>query len=560
MRKQNIFIGVAWPYVNGELHIGHLAGYLIPADIYARFHRYIGNNVLMVSGSDCHGTPITLEAEEKKISPKEVVNLYHPKNKKLFEFYNLSFNIYTKTTTANHKRVVQDFFIRLIKKGYIYKKRSYQYFSQKEDRFLPDRYVEGICCHCKFPNARGDQCDRCNKILEIGELLKPRSKLTSHPVELKESEHYYFNLSKLEPFLKRYIAEKGPYWRKWVYRETLGWLKKGLQSKCITRDIDWGVEIPIKSLSKKLRIADAKDKRIYVWFEAVIGYLSSSIEWSKNTEKWRAFWYPKSKDFTAHYYFMGKDNLVFHTLFWPAQLHGAYKNIHLPDYPVINHFLNLEGHPFSKSKGIFVDAKHIGEKYGVDPVRFYLTLIMPENSDADFSWSNFIETNNNVLIGTFGNFLNRTLKLSSCLNNFSEEEIEDEVIKKTQNLLGKARDYVLKCQFKLYAKTIIDIAHFGNKYLQQNSPWNFNKDSKEFKRITTNALLIVLAINLACEPLIPSANKKLSKMLGIQIKSWPEKEVVKYLKSFLSKVKINIHKPLFNKISPSVADTEITKL
>jgi len=209
MNKQNIFIGVAWPYVNGDLHIGHLAGYLIPADIYARFHRYIGNKVLMVSGSDCHGSPITVEAERRNLSPNEMVDLYHPKHKKLFDFYNLSFDIYTKTTTTNHKRVVRDIFIRLVKNGYIYKGTSHQYFSVEENRFLPDRYVEGICPYCKFPNARGDQCDKCGKVLEEGALINPQSKLTGHHVELKDTEHYYFDLPKLEPFLRRYVAENG---------------------------------------------------------------------------------------------------------------------------------------------------------------------------------------------------------------------------------------------------------------------------------------------------------------------------------------------------------------
>jgi len=558
MRKQNIFIGVAWPYVNGELHIGHLAGYLIPADIYARFHRYIGNNVLMVSGSDCHGTPITVEAEKRHLTPKEVVDLYHPKHKELFDFYNLSFDIYTKTTTVNHKRVVHEIFIRLAKNGYIYKKRSFQYFSSIENRFLPDRYVEGICPYCKFPNARGDQCEKCGKILEEGMLIKPRSKLTGHPVKLKETEHYYFNLPKLEPFLKKYVMEKGPSWRDWVYKETLGWLKEGLKPRCITRDINWGVKIPIKFLPPELRIKNVKNKRIYVWFEAVIGYLSASIEWAKGSNKWRDFWY--SKEGTSHYYFMGKDNLVFHTLFWPAQLYGAYKDIHLPDYPIINHFLTLEGRPFSKSRNIFISAKYIGKKYGVDPVRFYLTLIMPETSDSNFSWSDFVETNNNVLIGTFANFIHRTLKLASHIRNFSGKEVENKVAIETEKLLKKSREYLLNCQFKAYAKTIINIANFGNKYLQQYSPWEFDRNSKEFKRVMTNALLIVLAINLACEPLIPSTNKKLAKMLGIKIETWPEREIIRYLKSFIPKIKIKNPKPLFNKITPSIVNIERAKL
>jgi methionyl-tRNA synthetase len=554
MKKKNIFIGVAWPYVNGELHLGHLAGSLIPADIFARFNRLIGNNVLMASGSDCHGTPITLEAEKRKISPQKVVSLYHPKHKKLLKLYNFSFDIYTKTTTPIHKKVVQDIFIRLLKNRYIYKGISRQYFSQKENRFLPDRYVEGICPYCKFPNARGDQCDRCGKVLEEGALIEPKSKLTGKPVIVKETEHYYFDLPKLVPFLREYVLQHGPRWRRWVYEETLSWLKRGLQPRCITRDINWGVKIPVNSLPKELRIKNTKNKRIYVWFDAVIGYLSASIEWSKDTQKWRNFWY--SKENTLHYYFMGKDNLVFHTLFWPAQLYGAYKKIHLPDYPVVNQFLNLEGQPFSKSRGIFVGAKYIGEKYGVDPVRFYLTLIMPENSDSNFSWSEFVKVNNNVLIGILGNFIHRTLKLANHLNNFSKKDVDKETIMRVQGFLKKCKNHLFNCQFKAYTKTIVDIADFGNKYLQQKTPWQLNKNSKDFKKVMTNALFYVLALNLACEPLIPATNKKLSKMLGISINNWPEKGIIQYLKDFLIKIKITNPQPLFKKISPSTSENE----
>jgi len=558
MNKQNIFIGVAWPYVNGELHVGHLAGYLIPADICARFHRYIGNNVLMASGSDCHGTPITVEAEEKNLSPREVVDLYHPKHKNLFDLYGLSFDIYTKTITENHQKVVQDMFLRLIKNGYIYKDTSRQCFSPKENRFLPDRYVEGICPYCKFPNARGDQCDQCGKILNQGELVNPKSKLTGNLIVLRETEHYYLDLPKLEPFLKKYVEKNSSYWRNWVYKETMGWLKKGLEPRSITRDLNWGVKIPVESLPPELRIKNAENKRIYVWFEAVIGYLSASMEWAKNTDKWRDFWYLKES--TKHYYFMGKDNLVFHTLFWPAQLYGAYENIHLPDYLAINHFLTLEGQKFSKSRNIIVDSQYIGKEYGVDPVRFYITLIMPENSDANFSWSHFVEVNNGILIGSLGNFINRTLKLSLPLNSFSGEEIENKVAVKIKNLLEKSRKHVLNCEFKLYLQAIIDIATFGNKYIEQNAPWKLEQGSSKFKSVMTNALLMVLAIHLAWEPLIPETNKKLAKMLDLEIKTWPEKEIIQYLKEFLLKIKINDPKPLFNRIEPFIVEVERNKL
>jgi len=558
MQRQKIYIGVAWPYVNGNIHVGHLAGYLLPADIFARFHRYIGNQVLMVSGSDCHGTPITVEAEKRGVSPQEVVDLYHPKFQQLFDLYGISFDLYTKTTTENHRKVVQDLFIRIAKNGLIFKGKSKQFFSPDQNRFLPDRYVEGTCPHCGAKDTRSDQCDQCGRVLNPEELIDPKSKLTGSPVELRETEHYYFDLPKLGSFLKDYVAKTGPNWRHWVYQETLGWLKRGLEPRCITRDLDWGIPIPIDQLPDSLKIKDAENKRIYVWFEAVIGYLSVSIEWANNTDRWRDFWYnPEAK----HYYFMGKDNLVFHTLFWPAQLYGAYgEKIHLPDFPAINHFLDLEGHPFSKSRGISVDSQYIGEKYGVDPVRFYLTLIMPENNDASFSWSGFIETNNNVLIATFGNFLNRVLKLSQQLTDFSAEDIEETAINQIEKQLGQAFDHLANCQFKNYAQTLVGLADWGNKYLNQTTPWTKERNSSEFKKIMTNALLAVLAINLAAEPLIPNSNKKLSQMLGIKISHWPKNRVGEYLTSFLPQIKITNPAPLFTKIDPSVATEERAKL
>ena len=558
MQRQNIYIGVAWPYVNGDIHVGHLAGYLLPADIFARFHRYIDNNVLMVSGSDCHGTPITVEAEKRNKSPQEIVNLYHPKFKKLFNLYGISFDLYTKTTTENHKKVVQDIFIRLAKKRLIFKKKSKQFFSPQENRFLPDRYVEGTCPYCDAPDARGDQCDQCGRVLNPEELINPKSRLTNSPVELKETEHYYFDLPKLKGFLKNYVAKVGPSWRHWVYQETLGWLRRGLEPRCITRDLDWGIPIPIEQLPRDLKIKHAENKRIYVWFEAVIGYLSASIEWAKNTGRWQDFWY-QSK--ARHYYFMGKDNLVFHTLFWPAQLYGAYgKQIHLPDFPVINHFLDLEGQAFSKSRGITVDSYYIGEKYGVDPVRFYLTWIMPEEADASFSWSGFIETNNNVLIATFGNFLNRVLKLSQELNDFSAEDLKETTIKSIENQVDQAFQFLSRCQFKNYAQALVGLADWGNKYLNQTTPWTEERNSSQFKKIMTNALLVVLAINLAAEPLIPKSNQKLSQMLGIKIDHWPKKGVGKYLTDFLSQIKITNPTPLFTKIDPNLASKEKAKL
>ena len=553
MERQKIYLGIAWPYVNGDLHIGHLAGYLLPADIFARFQRYIGNDVLMISGSDCHGTPITVEAEKQGVSPEKIVELYHPRFQKLFDLYGISFDLYTKTTSTNHRQVVQDLFLRLARKGLIFKQKSKQFFSPQEKRFLPDRYVEGDCPHCDAKQIRSDQCDQCGRVLNPEELINPKSKLTGSPVELRETEHYYFDLPKLEGFLKDYVAKTGPNWRHWVYQETLGWLKRGLEPRCITRDLDWGIPIPINQLPPNLRIQNAEQKRIYVWFEAVIGYLSASIEWAQETAHWQDFWYnPQAK----HYYFMGKDNLVFHTLFWPAQLYGAYgKKIHLPDFPVINHFLDLEGQPFSKSRGITLDSYYLGEKYGVDPVRFYLTWIMPEEADASFSWSGFIETNNNVLIATFGNFLNRVLKMGQELTHFSAEEIETTTFHQVEKRVNQAFGYLNHCQFKNYLQTLVGLSDWGNKYLNQTAPWNKKKNSAEFKKIITNALLLVLAIHLVTEPLMPQSNKKLAQMLGVKINHWPQKRVGEYLTKFLAQIKITQPAPLFNKINQNTPET-----
>jgi methionyl-tRNA synthetase len=559
MDKKNIFIGVAWPYVNGDLHIGHLPGYLLPADITARFHRFIGNKVLMVSGSDCHGTPITVEAEEKDITPQQVVDLYHPKHLKLFEQFGISFDLYTKTTTENHKQVVQEMFVNLAENGYINTDTSKQYYSKEEKRFLPDRYVIGICPHCGYEDARSDQCDACGRVLDPGELKNAKSKITQKQVSLKETEHYYIDLPELENFLKDYFKKHKDNWRNWIAQETKGWLTRGLKKRAITRDLDWGIEIPVDKLPKELQIDKADQKRIYVWFEAVIGYLSASIEWAKGSGKWKEWWYQQEN--TDHYYFMGQDNLVFHTIFWPGQLYGAYgKNIHLPDYPVINHFLNLEGHPFSKSRGITIDSSYLGEEYGVDPIRFYLTTITPENSTASFSWEHFVETHNNVLIGTVGNFINRVLNLGEGIEKFASQDIDPKVEKKLNKYLSKAYQHLQKCEFKLYVQTLIKIAEYGNKYLNEKSPWQLEENNQEYQQILTNTLLIVLSLQTTFKPLIPSTYEKLADLINSQIEKWHDQNQIKYLKQQLKHVDISQAKPLFSQIDPEIIKKEKAKL
>jgi len=555
MSGKKIFIGVAWPYVNGDLHIGHLAGYLLPADFCARFHRKIGDEVLMVSGSDCNGTPVALEAEARKITPAEVVALYHPKNLKLFEQYGISFDNYTTTITENHAAVVQDVFVKLAQSGYISRGSSKQYYSAAQSKFLPDRYVEGKCPHCGCEDARGDQCDACGRVLEQGELINPKSKLSGAAVTVQTSEHYYLDLKKLEPFLKEYAAKTGPSWRPWIYSETLGWLAKGLEPRCITRDMEWGIRIPVERLPENLRIANSENKRIYVWFDAVIGYLSASKEWSQ--EKWKDFWYAGAD--AKHYYFMGKDNLFFHTLLWPGQLHAYDEKLHLPDFPSINNFLNLEGRKFSKSRGIIVDSDYIGRAYGVDLVRFYMALIMPETGDSNFAWQHFTETANSVVIGTYGNFINRILKLASKAPPPAGFAPSAEVREVTDRLVKKAYAQLSNCEFKPYAWTLSEIADFGNKYVDRVKPWAIKDEAQKANEIA-NLLFLVLALAMCSEPLIPQTCAALSEMIGVKADKWPEENPADYLLSLMPSVKIGDPKPLFAKIPPEAAQAEKAKL
>ncbi len=549
---KKIFIGVAWPYVNGDIHIGHLAGYLLPADIFARFHRYIGNDVLMVSGSDCFGTPITLEADKRGVAPQEIVDEYHAKHKKLFKDLRISFDIFTRTTTENHKKVVQEFFLSFLEKGYVFKGKAEQYYDPKEKRFLPDRYVEGTCPYCGYKEAKSDQCDSCTKVLEQGELQNPRSKLTGEAVETHESEHYFFDLTKLQPFLKKYVKEKSGSWKKWVRRETEEWLKRGLKPRAFTRDMEWGVPLPVKQISKEQGIADIKRKSIYVWWEAVVGYFSASLEWAKKENKdWEIFWHNNE---ARHYYFMGKDNLVFHTLFWPGELHVHDEKLHLPDVLVINQFLTFETEKLSKSRGVVVDSKYIVEKYGLDPVRFYVCSIMPEYADTSFSWEDFAAKHNNILIGTFGNFINRTLTLAKGMT-VQPEWLESEVVSETKRYLENARQALIGTEFKNYAETVVALADFGNKYLSRTQPWTLKDDKDALAKAIINALFVIAALLLISKPLLVETNEKLQKLLGIDFETW-EEDAVSQIKKALPNIKITDPQPLFTKIDESVIEEE----
>ncbi len=550
--SKNVFIGVAWPYVNGDLHIGHLAGYLLPADICARYQRLIGNSVLMASGSDCHGTPITVEADKRGVSPKEVVEEYHEKDVHLFrEVLHLTYDIYTRTDTAHHAKVTQDIFIKLLDEGYVFIDTSKQYYSSLQKRFLPDRYVVGICPYCGFADSRSDQCDSCGKLIDSGSLVDPKSNITGDAVELKDSQHYYLDWSKLSSKLGAYVDRVGGNWKQWVLQETRGWLTEGLKPRAITRDIDWGVRLPVERIPEDMLVDDIENKRFYVWFDAVIGYLSASMLWSeKGNGDWRDFWYDAK---AKHYYFMGKDNLVFHTLFWPGKLMIYDPKLHLPDVVSINMFLNLEGKQFSKSRGVVISSKEMVGRYGNDRVRFYLTLTMPETKDSSFTWADFGEKVNGILIANIGNYIHR------CLSIFNGVDIEnvascpldkrvgDEVEKRFANAAG----FLETCEFRKYLDEIINLASFGNGLFDEKKVWELDRSSANFYTAAKQLYSVVISLAYLSMPVMPESSERLFGLLGMSVPNkWPS--VDDALSCILSTVRgidssIKPH-PLFEKV------------
>jgi len=552
-----VFIGVAWPYVNGDIHPGHIAGNFLPADIFARFNRFLGKKVLMASGSDCYGTPITVEADKKGKTPQAIVAEYHPHHLELFETYGISFDKYTQTTTKNHQEVVTEMLLNLAKNGYVFKKTTEQYFSPDENKFLPDRYVEGTCGFCGYTEARGDQCDQCGRVLDFSELKNPMSKTTRKPVILKETEHLFLDWPKLQPFLDSYVKSHRTDWKSWIYSEAEGWLKKGLKSRAITRDINWGIEIPNDQLPTELKLENSENKRIYVWFEAVIGYLSAAREWGQN---WQAYWFPKAKAEVTMYNFMGKDNVVFHALFWPGQLFGAYgEKIKLPDIISANQFLNLEGKKFSKSRGVTIDSIYLAKTYGTDPVRFYLTYIMPENADADFAWGDFVEVTNSILIGKIGNFINRVLTLGKKAEGQFPVQISEAVFETIVEKLEQGKKLLSECRFKEFAQVVIDLAVFGNVYVDQHKPWTVDKTSPEYKQQMDDCQALVLGLLVLLKPLLPGTTEALEKLIGVKFATWPELNLELFTQKVAS-IKIGEVKPLFVKLDPEIAEVEKQKI
>jgi len=543
---EKIYIGVAWPYANGSLHLGHITGCYLPADIFARYNRMKGNDVLMVSGSDEHGTPITITAEKEKTTPQAIVDRYNKEHTENMKQFGISFDLFTRTTTKNHEKVVQDMFSTLYKKEYIVKKSVEAYYCKKCNRFLPDRYIEGTCPFCGNKKARGDQCDECGKILDPQELENVKCKICSNNPEIKTSDHLFLALSKFESKLIDWMKDK-KHWKSSVLKFTNNWLKEGLHDRAITRDMTWGINVPVEGF---------EDKRIYVWFDAVTGYLSASKEWAQiigEPSKWEEWW--KNKD-AKHYYFLAKDNIPFHSLIWPSMLMGYDNSLDLPyDIPA-NEYLRLQGEQFSKSRGLAIWVPDILEKFDADAVRYYLSINMPENKDTNWMWDDFVAKNNDELVGAYGNFIHRVVTFTQ--KNFGEipplgklDDLDKKAIKKIKEISVEVSKEIEKCNFKKGLRAAMNLAQFGNYYFDQKQPWNLIKtDKKRCATVLHICLKIINGLAVLMASYLPFSSDKIWHILGHKNSIHNEK-----WESTFEELKVGFilekPKPLFKKLSLS---------
>ena len=506
-----ILICPAWPYANGPRHIGHVAGFGVPADVFARYQRLRGARVLMVSGTDEHGTPITYGADQQGISPREFVDVNNGIIVEDLRRLGLTYDLFTRTTTRNHYAVVQGLFKTLYDKGYVVPRTQLGAVSPSTGRTLPDRYIEGTCPICGFPEARGDQCDNCGNQLDPVDLINPRSRVNGEVPEFRETEHFFFDLPAFAERLSEWIGGQ-THWRPNVRRYSLNFVAD-LKPRAITRDLDWGIPIPLPAWEGR------PDKRIYVWFDAVIGYLSASIEWARNRddpEAWRAWWQDPS---ARGYYFMGKDNITFHTVIWPAILLGA-GDLELPYEIVSSEFLTMEGRQFSTSRGHVIEVRDFLSRYDADALRFYLTIAGPETTDTDFTWAEFVRRNNDELVGTWGNLVHRTLVNSH--RNFGGVPRPGELTERDRRLLAEVEGgfegvgrLLGTARFKAAITEVLRLAALVNQYLGEEQPWHRIKEDRDRAGTTLYvAVRCVDNIKTLMTPFLPFSSQRLHGMLG----------------------------------------------
>jgi methionyl-tRNA synthetase len=525
MTSRHILAAAAWPYANGPRHIGHVSGFGLPCDMFARFQRMSGNPVLMVSGTDEHGTPIQVQADAEGVSARELADRYNRVIAEDLAGLDMSYDLFTRTTTRNHYSVVQDMFMALYANGYIFPRTSLGAVSPSTGRTLPDRYIEGTCPICGFDGARGDQCDNCGNQLDPVDLINPRSKINGETPVFVETEQFFLDLPAFADALGTWLQSKSGQWRPNVLKFSLNLLGE-LQPRAITRDLDWGVPIPLDGWR------DVPDKRIYVWFDAVIGYLSASIEWARRSgdpDAWRAFWQSPDAD---SYYFMGKDNIVFHSEIWPAMLlgydgkgakggqPGPLGTLSLPSEVVSSEFLTMEGRKFSSSRSVVIYVRDFLARYDVDALRYYVAVAGPENQDTDFTWSEFVRRNNDELVANWGNLVNRTVSFAA--RNVGEIPAAGDLTAGDRALLERSRaafgsvgDSLRRCRFKAASTEVMRTLAEANKYLSDEAPWKLREtDPDRMRTICHVALQLVDDGKTLLTPFLPRSSQKVYEMLG----------------------------------------------
>jgi methionyl-tRNA synthetase len=593
--SRHVLTAVAWPYASGPRHIGHVAGFGVPSDVFSRYQRMVGNRVLMVSGTDEHGTPILVAADREGRTPRETADRYNRLIAEDLQALGLSYDLFTRTTTSNHYRVTQEIFLGLLKNGYVFPQTTLGAISPSTGRTLPDRYIEGTCPICGYDSARGDQCDNCGNQLDPTDLIHPRSRINGETPKFVETEHYFLDLPAFADALGTWLQSKSGQWRPNVLKFALN-LLHDLKPRGITRDLDWGVPVPLDGWR------DRPDKRIYVWFDAVIGYLSASIEWaarSGDPDAWRAWWQREDAD---SYYFMGKDNIVFHAEIWPALLMGysgrgdkggtpgKYGVLNLPTEVVSSEFLTMEAQKFSASRGVGILVRDFMSRYDADALRYYLCAAGPETSDTDFTWAEFLRRNNDELVAGWGNLVNRSVSMAA--KNFgavpAAAELTDadrELLRTTQAGFGTVGDLLASSHQKAALNESMRVVAAANKYFSDQAPWKLRESEPErFGTVLHVALQAVDDCKTLLTPFLPHSADQVHRLLGND-ETWsgmPELRQVNddeggpdycvltgeydeaaarwESRPIIAGTRLETPRPVFKKLDPSIVDEELARL
>ncbi len=524
---KRLLVTAALPYANGKIHLGHLSGAYLPADIYVRFQRSMKRDVVFICGSDEHGVPITITAEQQKITPQEVVDRYHGLNKAAFARFGMSFDNYSRTSLPVHHATAKEFFLRLHAAGLLKEKKEQQLYDEQAGMFLPDRYVEGTCPVCQNPEARGDQCEKCGTFLSPTELINPKSKITGAVPTVRETVHWYFPLGLFQPELEEYIrsADARDGWKENVLQYCRGWFKTGLEDRAVTRDLQWGVQVPLPGFERKV---------LYVWFDAVLGYISATKEWAASigsAERWRDYWHDPSTKYVA---FIGKDNVVFHCIVFPAMIMAWNRTSPdryiLPENVPANEFLNFEGQKFSKSRGWGIDVDDFLDEFPADTLRYTLTMNLPESRDADFTWKDFQARTNNELADNLGNLVNRTMTFAH--RNFGgsvpsvatlqrrrtsgDGSTDEGVGREIARAAREAAECFERYKFRDGTLALINLSRFANKYFNDQEPWKTAMSDPERCALTVNICLQTLrSLAILLEPVLPFTSAAIWKMLNL---------------------------------------------